>query len=255
MTPMEQGSAYQKYGNILIVGVAGVGKSTLGRLAGERLGMECIDVEHCFYRNFAEQHNNKSAQLGTLDRLLGREAVNEAVLNLALETIRHSTNSIIVTSTRCLPYPEFWETAHSHGVSLHLHGMGGEVYERRCSRFKRLQRKRAEKSRKDATELGLSPRKIYFHWDHARKTSLCLQANYQVRIRGEEEKDISAVTAKILAIRSFLQTGGLPNQGPPQFGLGFSPATGNCRHPSEFMDESIPEWLSYPRWLHLPDLR
>lgn len=110
-------------GNIVLVGVAGVGKTTLGKLAAEKLEMSFVDVDMGF-------EEVERADIDTLLDRYGEEEFDDRLLTYFSEIINRSNHTIFAAPARATHYKRFWEVVKENGASIHLRGKSMEVYMR-----------------------------------------------------------------------------------------------------------------------------
>jgi len=109
--------------NIILVGVAGVGKTTLGKLAAEKLGMPFVDVDTGF-------EDVESADIDTLlDRYKDGE-FDKRLLTYFTKQISRNNHTIFAAPARITHYKRFWAAVRLNGDSIHLYGKPMEVYMR-----------------------------------------------------------------------------------------------------------------------------
>ena len=181
--------------NIVLVGVAGVGKTTLGELAAEKLGMSFVDVD-------MEFEEGEGADIGTL---LGRyedKEFDNRLTNCFAKHISSDDHTIFAAPSRITHYREFWDAARLNGVSIHLRGKPMEVYMRQDMWVKGQKLTKEEKLRKQW--------KRDFHEYYEWRLRHCRKADYTVRILGNKQADAETLCKKIAEIIS-LEKNGVPN--------------------------------------------
>ena len=87
--------------NIVLVGVAGVGKTTLGALAAERLGLPFIDVD-------VEHERETGSDVDTLLDQYGDEGYNQRLLEYCIRQFEKRERAVIAVPPRLMNYRRFW---------------------------------------------------------------------------------------------------------------------------------------------------
>jgi shikimate kinase len=255
----KQAAAFREHRNVFIVGVAGVGKSSMSRAAAQQVGMDFVDLEREFLLELMRRSKQKKVYpLAFYDKKYGRAKINTLLFEYIAKKSRSLKQHLISTSTRCMHFPEFWYFLRDFGISFHLHGMPYEVYERRCERNRRYQERFKHPPEKlQAIHKGLyhPVRKIYFTWDLIRKATLATEANYQLRITGNKERDTAALVSKIQAAHGHLLQGGLPPQPIQEHGLGYHPDPRQRKTALDVYNQPLPIGLPVPSQYRVPDLR
>jgi len=109
--------------NIVLVGVAGVGKTTLGKLAAKKFGMSFVDVDIGF-------EDMEDANIDTLLDRYGDKEFDNRLLSYFAKQISRDDHTTFAAPARITHYKEFWEVVRLNGVSIHLRGKPMEVYMR-----------------------------------------------------------------------------------------------------------------------------
>lgn len=107
--------------SIVLVGVAGVGKTTLGALAAERLGLPFIDVD-------VEHERETGSDIDSLLERYGDEGYNQRLLRSFIRQLEKPERAVIAAPPRLMDSKTFWSTVRSGAVSIHLRGKPMEVY-------------------------------------------------------------------------------------------------------------------------------
>lgn len=123
MTPTLEHHQEKTRRNIVLVGVAGVGKTTLGKRAAKKLGMSFVDVDMGF-------EDVEGSDIDTLLNQYGGEGFNKRTLTYFATLINRADYTIFATPARVTHYKRFWEVVRLKGISIHLRGKPMEVYMR-----------------------------------------------------------------------------------------------------------------------------
>lgn len=184
--------------NIVLIGVAGVGKTTLGKLAAEKLGMSFMDGDMGF----------EEAEEADIDTLLGRygdEGFNNRLLNYFVKHISRNYHTIFAAPPRITHYKKFWDMVKLNGVSIHLRGKPMEVYMRQDTWVKGQKLTKKEKIKKQWKREFYD----YYEW----RLRHCQKADYTVRIVGNKSTDTEKLCKKITEIMHIgnSKEGSVPN--------------------------------------------
>ncbi|NNN18319.1 MAG: hypothetical protein HKL84_00525 [Acidimicrobiaceae bacterium] len=98
----------------VLVGVAAVGKTTLGQEAAANLGIPCFDVELVGEQELGMTIDELS-ECGWKDL-----QINEEFWQVYQELLRSSESSIIVASPRLVDRPDFWNLSYPRAITVHL---------------------------------------------------------------------------------------------------------------------------------------
>jgi len=171
--------------NVVLVGVAGVGKTTIGKLASEKMGMPFIDVDMGFEE--AEEFD-----IDTLLDKYGEREFDREMLDYFTDRIRERDRAIFASPGRLAWYGEFWRVVKSNGVSIHIRGKPMEVYMRQDvwtgDRNMTKEEKLDEYWKRDFYD--------YYNW----RLRHCLKADYTVRIIGNKQTDAESLCKKIAEV-------------------------------------------------------
>jgi shikimate kinase len=110
-----------KQKNIILIGVAGVGKTTLGKLAAKKFGMSFVDGDMGF-------EDVEGSDIDTLLERYGEEEFDSRLLTYFAKQINKDEHTIFAASARITHYKGFWKVVKLNGVSIHLRGKPMEVY-------------------------------------------------------------------------------------------------------------------------------
>jgi len=174
-------------GNIILVGVAGVGKTTLGKLAAEKLGMSFVDVDMGF----------EAAEDSDIDTLLeryGEKEFDKRLLAYFTKQISRAEHTIFAAPARITHYKRFWEVVRLNGISVHLRGKPMEVYMRQDVWVKGQKLTKEEKLEKQRKQEFYD----YYRW----RLKYCQRADHTVRIVGNKQIDTENLCKKIAEITS-----------------------------------------------------
>ena len=92
--------------SIVLVGVAGVGKSTLGALAAERPGLPFIDVD-------IEHERETGSDIDSLLQRYGDRGYNERLLRFFIRQLERLERAVIAAPPRLMVFKTFWSTVRS----------------------------------------------------------------------------------------------------------------------------------------------
>ena len=101
--------------NIVLVGVAGVGKTTLGEIAAEKLNMSFVDMD-------LDLQAAEEADIDTLVKRYGENGFDLKLLSFFKKQILNKDHTIFAASSRILNFKVFWDIVEQNGISIHLQG-------------------------------------------------------------------------------------------------------------------------------------
>jgi shikimate kinase len=166
--------------------VAGVGKTTLGKLAAEKLGFLFADVD----MGFEEKEGSNIEKL--LERY-GDTEFNNRLINYFAEQIRGDDHIIFAAPARILNYRKFWNLVKSNGISIHLHGELTDIFMRQDIWVKGRKLAKEEKLEMPKWKREFND---YYKW----RLKHCQKADHTVRIAGNKQIDTENLCEKILEI-------------------------------------------------------
>ena len=167
--------------------LVGVGKTTLGALAAERLGSPFIDVE-------VGDETKTGLDIDNLLERYGDEGYNERLLKYFIQQLEKPERAVIAATPRLMNHRTFWPKVRSTCVSIHLRGKPMEVYMRQDSWLGRRRLTREEK----LTAAQKAEFYDYYYW----RLRHCQKADLTVRIVGDIDADADAVSQAIESIWS-----------------------------------------------------
>jgi shikimate kinase len=173
--------------NIVLIGVAGVGKTTLGEIAARKLGMSFVDVDMGFEE--AEGYD-----IDTLLDRYGEDGFNYRILSYFTSQIRREDHTIFAAPARVTHYKRFWEVVRENEVSIHLQGKPMEVYMRQDMWIKRRKLSKEEKLKKRW--------KCEFYDYYEWRLRHCQKADYTVQVVGNKQIDAENLCKNIIQIIS-----------------------------------------------------
>jgi len=168
--------------NIVLVGVAGVGKTTLGEIAAEKLNMAFLDMDMSF-------EVSEEADVDTLLSRYGEDGFDKKSLSFFEKQIRSKDRTIFAASCRVVGYKMFWDIVKQNGISIHLLGERRDVYMRQDMWLGGRKLTQKEKSNKR----WQSDFNDYFTW----KIRQCKEADYTVRVVGDKQIDAETLCKTI----------------------------------------------------------
>jgi len=115
---------YGKKKNIVLVGVAGVGKTTLGEIAAEKLNMAFVDMNLSL-----EAVENED--IDTMLSRYGEDGLDQKLLYRFEKQVRAQGNTIFAASAWVSQYKLFWALVKRNEISVHVQGKPLEVYMRK----------------------------------------------------------------------------------------------------------------------------
>ena len=168
--------------NIVLVGVAGVGKTTLGEIAAEKLNMAFVDMDMSF-------EVSEEADVDTLLSRYGEEGFDKKSLSFFEKQIRSKDRTIFAASSRVVRYKMFWDIVKQNGISIHLRGESLDVYMRQDMWLGGRKLTQKEKSNKR----WKADFNDYYTW----KIRQCKGADHTVRVVGDKQIDAEALCKTI----------------------------------------------------------
>lgn len=184
--------------NIVLVGVAGVGKTTLGKIASEKLGMSFVDVDMGF-------EEIEGTDIDTLLERYGEDGFNHRILSCFTDQIHRENHTIFAAPARITPFKGFWDIVKQNGVSIHLRGKPMEVYMRQDMWVKGRKLSKEEKLKKRWKREFYD----YYEW----RLRHCQKADFTVQVVGNKQIDAENLCEKITQIISMdnSKKEGVPN--------------------------------------------
>lgn len=198
MTQISEHHPRKTKGNVVLVGVAGVGKTTLGKLVAEKLEMLFVDVDMGF-------EDVEGSDIDTLLDRYGEEEFDNRLLTYLSEIISRGNHTIFAAPARVTHYKRFWEVVKENGASIHLRGKPMDVYMRQDMWVKGRKITKKEKLKKQWKREFYD----YYEW----RLRHCQKADYTVRIVGNKQTDTKNLCKKIAEIISTdnSEKDGVPN--------------------------------------------
>jgi shikimate kinase len=160
--------------NIVLVGVSGVGKTTLGKIAAEKLNMPFVDMDLSL--EAAEE-----ADIDTMLKRYGEIGLDLQLLSHFKKQILNKDHPLFAASARVLNYKVFWGIVEQNAISIHLRGKPLDVYMRQemwLGKRKITNEEKADKRLK-------SEFYDYYKW----KLGHCKRADHTVRVVGNIQVD------------------------------------------------------------------
>ena len=110
--------------NVFLIGQAGVGKTSLGKIVAERLKRHFFDldeeVERFHHKNLDELRRD----------FLGGHSYRAAKIDVLLSFSKDARNAVIAVSSDCARERRVWKLMREKGVTIHLYADPIEVNER-----------------------------------------------------------------------------------------------------------------------------
>lgn len=185
MTPTLEHHQEKTRRNIVLVGVAGVGKTTLGKRAAKKLGMSFVDVDMGF-------EDVEGSDIDTLLNQHGGEGFNKRILTYFATLTNRADYTIFAAPARVTHYKRFWEVVRLNGISIHLRGKPMEVYMRQDMWVNGRKITKEEKLKRQWKREFYD----YYEW----RLRHCQKADYTVRIQGSKQIDAENLCEKIAEI-------------------------------------------------------
>lgn len=173
--------------NIVLVGVAGVGKTTLGKIASEKLAMSFVDVDMGF-------EDAEGADIDTLLERYGEDGFNHRILSYFSDQIRKEDHTIFAAPARITHLKGFSDIVKQDGVSIHLRGKPMEVYMRQDTWVQGRKLSKEEKLKKRWKREFYD----YYKW----RLRHCQKADFTVQVVGNRQIDAENLCEKITQIIS-----------------------------------------------------
>lgn len=172
---------------IVLVGVAGVGKTTLGKLAAEKLDFLFLDIDVGF-------EEKEGSNIEALLERYGETEFDNRLLTYFAEQIIRDKATIFAIPARILNRKKFWDVVRLHGVSIHLQGELLDVFMRQDIWVNGRKLTKEEKLEKQKWKLEFND---YYNW----RLKHCQKADYTVRIVGNKQIDTENLCEKLSEIR------------------------------------------------------
>jgi shikimate kinase len=187
MTQVMQQHFGKKIRKIVLVGVAGVGKTTIGKLAAEKLGVLFLDVDVGF-------EEKEGSNIETLLERYGDTEFDKQLLAYFVEQINLDNATIFAAPARILNRKKFWDVVKLNGVSIHLQGELMDIFMRQDIWVNGRKLTKEEKLEKQKWKLEFND---YYKW----RLKHCQKADYTVRIVGNKQIDTENLCEKLSEIR------------------------------------------------------
>ena len=171
---------------IVLVGVAGVGKTTLGKLAAEKLSFLFLDVDVGF-------EEKEGSNIETLLERYGDTEFDNRLLTYFVEQIIGENATIFAAPARILNRKKFWDVVRLNGVSIHLQGELMDIFMRQDIWVNGRKITKEEKLEKQKWKREFHD---YYKW----RLKHCQKADYTVRIVGNKQIDTENLCEKISEI-------------------------------------------------------
>ena len=171
---------------IVLVGVAGVGKTTLGKLAAEKLSFFFLDVDVGF-------EEKEGSNIETLLERYGDTEFDNRLLTYFVEQIIGENATIFAAPARILNRKKFWDVVRLNGVSIHLQGELMDIFMRQDIWVNGRKLTKEEKLEKQKWKREFNN---YYKW----RLKHCQKADYTVRIVGNKQIDTENLCEKISEI-------------------------------------------------------
>lgn len=182
----------QHFGNtkrkIVLVGVAGVGKTTIGKLAAEKLGFLFVDVDMGL-------EEKEGSNIEALLERYGETEFDNRLLSYFAEQIIGENDTIFAAPARILNRKKFWDLVKLNGVSIHLQGELMDVFMRQDIWVNGRKLTKEEKLEKQKWKREFND---YYKW----RLKHCQKADYTVSIVGNKQIDTENLCERISEILS-----------------------------------------------------
>ena len=171
--------------NVALVGIAGVGKTTLGSLAADEMGMAFVDIDMAF-------EEVEGADIDTLIEQYGEDGYDRRLFDFLKESLAGVEHTIVAVPARLMSSRGLWDVLAERAVSVHLRGEPMDIYHRQPM---------YQKGRMLTDEERLERRWVrefldYYHW----RERHCERAEHTVRVEGDKGRDAERLCERILAI-------------------------------------------------------
>jgi shikimate kinase len=160
--------------NIVLVGVSGVGKTTLGGFAAEKMNLSFVDMDMSL--EAAEE-----TDIDGLVKRYGNIGLDLQLLSYFKKQILSKDHTIFAASARVLKHKQFWDIVEHNAITIHVQGKPLEVYMRQDMWLGERKITREEKSDKRIKADFYD----YYEWIIRH----CKRADHTVRIVGNIQKD------------------------------------------------------------------
>ena len=171
---------------IVLVGVAGVGKTTLGKLAAEKLNLLFLDVD-------VGLEEKEGSNIETLLERYGDTEFDNRLLTYFEEQIIGENATIFAAPARILNFKKFWDVVRLNGVSIHIQGELMDIFIRQDIWVNGRKLTKEEKLEKQKWKREFND---YYKW----RLKHCQKADYTVRIAGNKQIDTENLCEKISEI-------------------------------------------------------
>jgi shikimate kinase len=182
----------QHFGNtkwkIVLVGVAGVGKTTIGKLAAEKFGFLFVDVDMGL-------EEKEGSNIETLLERYGETEFDNRLLSYFAEQIIGDNATIFAAPARILNRKKFWDLVKLNGISIHLQGELMDVFMRQDIWVNGRKLTKEEKLEKQKWKREFND---YYKW----RLKHCQKADYTVSIVGNKQIDTENLCERISEILS-----------------------------------------------------
>ena len=173
--------------NIVFVGVAGVGKTTLGGFAAEKLNMSFVDMD-------LSLEAAEKTDIDSLVKRYGDIGLDFQLLSYFKKQILNKDHTLFAASARVLKHKGFWDIAKQNAITIHLQGKPLEVYMRQDMWLGERKITPEEKSDKRIKDDFYD----YYKW----LIKYCKKADHTVRIVGKTQTDTETLCKAIEKIMS-----------------------------------------------------
>jgi XRE family aerobic/anaerobic benzoate catabolism transcriptional regulator len=170
---------------IVLVGVSGVGKTTLGAMAAQQLGLPFADID-------AEFEKANASDVDTLQRRLGERGYDHQLLMFFARQLQQIAQTVFAAPPRLAHYADFWSITEALAISICLCGEPMEIYMRQdmFEGDRRLTAAEKDTPQRKAQFLD------YYHW----RQQHCLRAAAKVQIVGNRDRDATMLCGRIRSL-------------------------------------------------------